>query len=482
MAAVGQHWHPAALGTQSRPCGTIAGVSLQPLGTTGEQTLQSFSRFRLLTAELRVLVWKFALTNESDERLVIFDRYDMRIIPTPHLISPLLFVNWETRVLALKHYNTEVAVYHMPDTQTMINSGHGGLVMSDAAIQHFGAAENEYGPKGCIRLRLTSDTFMVGEKNTYMDCRHEILSRRTWVGALRDGNSPRIPLGHEMAVSARISRAQLSLVQRVIKLDYAETKMSPSCCHRHRQMFFNYFCGLQVDVLFVHAEACYLFFDAGEAWHTLSKVVGNLFDHLSRYSFKNILTIYGQDMCVEDNIDKTRDTWMQPPVQTIIPAHSESRPLHLSRLHWEQYPASFCPGRFSEKDYIRQQVSKADDSLFGKGAAEDEFRQKIAQTRPDSFFQFPSFVSYMETNNIPAHAATTGARMAAYLQEVMDRTVDQQLLLQSRLDSDSEDDNDLDSEDDDDLDSDDDDDVDMDSGDDDDLARPRESGRGAIQT
>ncbi|KAI1261052.1 hypothetical protein F5Y18DRAFT_403201 [Xylariaceae sp. FL1019] len=68
--------------------------------------------FRSLPTELRLEIWKHALTEEILSRLVI--SYDTRIIPLRNLISPLLSVSTESRACALRQYDTKVEVYKVP--------------------------------------------------------------------------------------------------------------------------------------------------------------------------------------------------------------------------------------------------------------------------------------------------------------------------------------------------------------------------------
>ncbi|KAI1262863.1 hypothetical protein F5Y18DRAFT_438671 [Xylariaceae sp. FL1019] len=72
-----------------------------------------------LPTELRLNVWELALENEtsndSSNRLIIL--YQIRVIPTKNLISPLLSTTRESRRCALKYYNVKLAIYKVPTPQ-----------------------------------------------------------------------------------------------------------------------------------------------------------------------------------------------------------------------------------------------------------------------------------------------------------------------------------------------------------------------------
>ncbi|KAI0160773.1 hypothetical protein GGR57DRAFT_519662 [Xylariaceae sp. FL1272] len=72
-----------------------------------------------LPTELRLLVWEWALVNEtsndSSNRLIILR--DTRVIPTKNLISPLLSTSRDSRYCALKFYDTKLTIYKIPTAQ-----------------------------------------------------------------------------------------------------------------------------------------------------------------------------------------------------------------------------------------------------------------------------------------------------------------------------------------------------------------------------
>lgn len=66
--------------------------------------------FSQLPTELRLLIWKQALRNESSSRLVLLHRTSRRVLPFRYLASPLLSVNMEARSVALKFYDVQLKV------------------------------------------------------------------------------------------------------------------------------------------------------------------------------------------------------------------------------------------------------------------------------------------------------------------------------------------------------------------------------------
>ncbi|KAI1262857.1 hypothetical protein F5Y18DRAFT_429728 [Xylariaceae sp. FL1019] len=71
-----------------------------------------FKFFSQLPAELRLMIWELALAEELANRLVIL--YQFRIVPTSNIVSPLLFVNAESRACALALYSMKVTIYRIP--------------------------------------------------------------------------------------------------------------------------------------------------------------------------------------------------------------------------------------------------------------------------------------------------------------------------------------------------------------------------------
>ncbi|KAI4861177.1 hypothetical protein F4820DRAFT_79433 [Hypoxylon rubiginosum] len=67
-------------------------------------------RFNELPMELRLQVWKEALLEESSNRIVFLDVRLSRVIPTKHLASPLLSVNYESRKCALEFFTMTLNV------------------------------------------------------------------------------------------------------------------------------------------------------------------------------------------------------------------------------------------------------------------------------------------------------------------------------------------------------------------------------------
>lgn len=66
--------------------------------------MAKFTLFSGLPTELRLDIWERTLSDEVYNRLVIL--FNLRVIPTKKLFSPLLLVKKESRACALKLYKT----------------------------------------------------------------------------------------------------------------------------------------------------------------------------------------------------------------------------------------------------------------------------------------------------------------------------------------------------------------------------------------
>ncbi|KAH6655731.1 hypothetical protein BKA67DRAFT_657653 [Truncatella angustata] len=74
-----------------------------------------FPQFPDLPAELRMVIWIYALHKESACRLVpLLDENKCQVLPHKGLVSPFLTVNSESRCEALKFYTLSLALYAVP--------------------------------------------------------------------------------------------------------------------------------------------------------------------------------------------------------------------------------------------------------------------------------------------------------------------------------------------------------------------------------
>lgn len=197
--------------------------------------LSKFASFPQLPTELRLMIWRLFL--QDDEREVVFDHDDRRILPTPQLISPLLSVNVETRKLALEFYNEEVEIFDMPDTSVLVSKGFGYKKVTNAAMIMLGR------PAGCVRLNLGKDRFIVGAEHDWIDLCARMISRSAWVALLRYPYSDRVPRRFDTAVSARIHQSKLSLIRDSITLYYEDSLHSEAWCRNNRLLLFHHLAG-----------------------------------------------------------------------------------------------------------------------------------------------------------------------------------------------------------------------------------------------
>ncbi|KAK8075170.1 hypothetical protein PG997_009833 [Apiospora hydei] len=77
------------------------------------KTQKVFPYFTKLPLELRRMIWKEFLKDESNSRSILMHHGAPCVRPKIQLISPLLSVTVEGRAAALKFYDTKLAVYHI---------------------------------------------------------------------------------------------------------------------------------------------------------------------------------------------------------------------------------------------------------------------------------------------------------------------------------------------------------------------------------
>ncbi|KAK8091735.1 hypothetical protein PG997_002096 [Apiospora hydei] len=73
-----------------------------------------FVKFPEFPPEIRDQIWKEAVCEEAEDRLVFVHKDTLRVFPTKNNTSPLLSVNVEARQVALKHYNVRLPIFHLP--------------------------------------------------------------------------------------------------------------------------------------------------------------------------------------------------------------------------------------------------------------------------------------------------------------------------------------------------------------------------------
>ncbi|KAK8064353.1 hypothetical protein PG994_006991 [Apiospora phragmitis] len=75
--------------------------------------MEGFQYFSQLPPELRLGIWKHALQEEAESRLVLFHQKHHRVLPFKYLVSPILAVNAEARNAARKFYDVQLPVRPM---------------------------------------------------------------------------------------------------------------------------------------------------------------------------------------------------------------------------------------------------------------------------------------------------------------------------------------------------------------------------------
>ncbi|KAI1776679.1 hypothetical protein F4818DRAFT_440078 [Hypoxylon cercidicola] len=114
--------------------------------------------FNTLPTELRLLVWNRALLEEaSTGRIVFFDLDSSRVIPTKHLVSPMLTLNRESRYCALKFYSMKLTVARVPKTLD-------GNYKNSSAIGAYSTFVIPDEPCGTLFLSQKHDIFVTGFK------------------------------------------------------------------------------------------------------------------------------------------------------------------------------------------------------------------------------------------------------------------------------------------------------------------------------
>ncbi|KAK7963875.1 hypothetical protein PG988_010849 [Apiospora saccharicola] len=146
--------------------------------------MATFDPFTRLVPELQLMVWKEALNNEAQARVVLVHRDSLRVIPSKRLMSQLMQVNHQARDLALRYYDIKLDVFKptlarpIMDPQTWYWRGDGFYAnrgentpedwekyvrheTHQDALERLTANEDDIHtkPKGCIYLSSDIDTF-----------------------------------------------------------------------------------------------------------------------------------------------------------------------------------------------------------------------------------------------------------------------------------------------------------------------------------
>ncbi|KAI1869940.1 uncharacterized protein JN550_005530 [Neoarthrinium moseri] len=92
-----------------------AGANKDNTETTGKQheSVASSASFRFhdLPAEIRLVIWRIALSMEAVNRLVLLDTRSLGLMPSAQLVSVFLLVSSESRGEAKEFYNTQLDVH-----------------------------------------------------------------------------------------------------------------------------------------------------------------------------------------------------------------------------------------------------------------------------------------------------------------------------------------------------------------------------------
>ncbi|KAK8057239.1 hypothetical protein PG996_011176 [Apiospora saccharicola] len=76
--------------------------------------MAEFSLFSDFAPEIRCMIWRHALEEESSNRMVLVHQDSLRIMPSKSLRSSLMLASHESRLCAKELYNIQIDVYAMP--------------------------------------------------------------------------------------------------------------------------------------------------------------------------------------------------------------------------------------------------------------------------------------------------------------------------------------------------------------------------------
>ncbi|KAK8007002.1 hypothetical protein PG989_000992 [Apiospora arundinis] len=73
-----------------------------------------FVRFKHFLPEVRCMIWRHALEEESSSRIILIHSKFLRIMPCKLLTSPFLLTSQETRTCAKEFYDVQINIYALP--------------------------------------------------------------------------------------------------------------------------------------------------------------------------------------------------------------------------------------------------------------------------------------------------------------------------------------------------------------------------------
>ncbi|KAK6837896.1 hypothetical protein PG987_006177 [Apiospora arundinis] len=73
-----------------------------------------FVRFKHFPPEVRCMIWRHALEEESSSRIILIHSKFLRIMPCKLLTSPFLLTSQETRTCAKEFYDVQINIYALP--------------------------------------------------------------------------------------------------------------------------------------------------------------------------------------------------------------------------------------------------------------------------------------------------------------------------------------------------------------------------------
>ncbi len=145
----------AELNQSVAPAGAVVAPNKPESGT--------FELFSKLPAELRLVIWTWALIGEAGDRLVFLEKNSLRIIQPGHLVSPLLSVSRESRGQAMAFYEVRLEVCQLPEW--VFNpfhsflGGHGRLTQ-DAVDEALTVQRSPQPVLGAFYISAVRDVFL----------------------------------------------------------------------------------------------------------------------------------------------------------------------------------------------------------------------------------------------------------------------------------------------------------------------------------
>ncbi|KAK8022549.1 hypothetical protein PG993_013316 [Apiospora rasikravindrae] len=162
-----------------------------------------FVKFPKFPPEIRDKIWKEAVSEEADGRLVFVHKDTLRVLPTRNSISPLLSVNAEARQVALKHYNVRLPIFRLPPLKYQLPLSFVEWIVTTADVQwgrgtgerdhslshrerycyHYvlhmlegpawkllrDSRDDKNSPSGCMFLNESTDRFILSHDTSFRD-------------------------------------------------------------------------------------------------------------------------------------------------------------------------------------------------------------------------------------------------------------------------------------------------------------------------